>query len=452
MPRKIVIVGAGIAGLTAGILLKKQFGQDVNITLYEQRDSIKSIGGALSIWPNGAKILLNLPCARDIQALAGDLIKEHWGSAKGDTLRILDRNALLQINGYPFMNICRSELQELLLKNFGKDNVIFGSKIIDIKHSDKDTILYFSNGSHTRADLVIGADGTFSTIRRIIFPNAEVEYTGYVALVGICQFLKKEQPQHHVIWGKNHLLVTFPISAGRHMVYTIAPLPKGVLKNTLTTREQQLKLFYGWSSEVDKILTVLTHSLSDPKYANHYYCSENYDRPLLSAFHHKNVVLIGDAAHPMGSIIGLNTNAALEDANKLAHLLKNENHIEIALRRFSIEQTHRIASMINMENNKKKFLLGATDETYSDFLQFVHKVSEEEFLNPLFTMFCQPSPQSTSLIQQALPSLKSDKISEEKSVQISQLRSSEILSNQVVSDITSALTVDPEIIGRSLRI
>ncbi len=387
MPKQVVIIGAGIAGLTAGILLKEQLrDQDINITIYEQRTTIRSIGGGLSIWPNGAKVLMSLPCASDIKKLAQYFRSEYWGSASGDTLRVVDRDLLLEINGAPFLNICRSELQDLLLKTFGEKNVVYDHKVTDIKREGEKTTIYFNNNKHVLADLVIGADGAFSTVRKLIFPEFKLDYAGYVALVGIYDSLANVSSRHNVIWGKNRLLLNFPISNNRHLVYTILPLPKDELKTKYPTREQQFELFKGWSNEADNILLALRNSLAQPKYADHYYCSENNDMSLLPAVHSGNIVLIGDAAHPMGSIMGLNANMALEDAHDLVHHISTNANTTTALEHFSRASLPRIKRALNLENEKKTFFLDATINDYINFTKFASTSSHKDFFNSLYVL------------------------------------------------------------------
>lgn len=396
---KIFIIGAGITGLTLAHLLRKKFAghqdQPPQIIIYEQRDSIdKSIGGALGIWPNGSKVLSTLPYAEEIKALAGDLTYEHWANAKGETLRIVDRNFMRQVNGHPFMNVCRGELQTLLLKSLGKslgdDAVVFGKKVVRLKQDQKSATVFFQDGTSDTADLVIAADGTFSTLRKFLFPEAALQYTGYIALVGV--FLPTKKPKNHAIWGENNrLCLTSPISEGRYFVYTICPAPKGYLKNNLITREQQIQNFKGWSSEVDQILNSLENSLKIPEFAKHYYCNENYDMKPLSTLHKNRVVLAGDAAHPSGSIMGLNANLALEDADSLTSYLQNEKNIDVALIKFSITQMKRIIPIITLERERKEFFLSMTKKSFSEFEYFVKNASDAELFKPLFTAL-RPTP------------------------------------------------------------
>lgn len=390
MTIRIVIIGAGILGLTAGILLKnkKISGQNVEITIIEKRLSLEHIGGGLSIWPNGSKVLLNLPCAKEIQQLAGDLKEEYWSDAQGHTLRVVDRDLFKKINGSPFMNICRSELQQVLLNNLGNKKVIYGSKLVKIEQTAKNATVYFDNREPICADLVIGADGTFSTVRKFIFPDIRVQYTGYIALVGLCRFSEDKKPTHHIIFGQNRQLLVFPVSQNRYMIYTVRPYPQKCID--ILSKEQQIALFKGWSTEVDRILDNLLSHLNDPKFAAHYFCNENFDMPQLPMLHQNKVVLVGDAAHRIGSIMGLGTNIGLEDVDTLLKQLISRKDISSALEHYSRIRISRVKPMIALETDKKEFLMKATAETFSEFKKSAQSTAHDEFFEPVVSALCSP--------------------------------------------------------------
>src|SRR5205814_4741545 len=129
----------------------------------------------------------------------------------------------------------------------------------------------------------------------------------------------------------------------------------------------------------------------------------NYDMKLLPNLYQNRVVLVGDAAHPMGSIMGLNANLALEDARSLSLHLHNEKNIELALTKYSLEQIQKIIPIIALEENRKKFFVNMTNEIYTEFENFIKSASAVDFFKPLLTVI---SPTiyhaSTSFIQLVL--------------------------------------------------
>lgn len=97
MAEKIVIIGAGISGLAAGILLR-QHGFCVKI--YEKQSHIVPIGGGLGIWPNGVQVLKSLPCAEKISLLPAAITYDLFSDANGNTLLKVPRELFLQINNH----------------------------------------------------------------------------------------------------------------------------------------------------------------------------------------------------------------------------------------------------------------------------------------------------------------------------------------------------------------
>lgn len=363
MTSRIIIIGAGIAGLTAGILLKQQ-GHSVSI--YEKRSHISPLGGGLGLWPNGSKVLLNLPCAEAIQALAVNVETECFGDEEGNTLAQVPREVFNAVNQYPVLNICRSDLHQILLDAFGKENIYFNKECLDIKSEENFEKIYFQDLSHESADLVIGADGIFSNIRKNLFPEKKLQYSGYITLVGIIH--KDHSVKNNFVYGENRYSLVFPISKGRHLFYIARPFEKNKLKS-INSNSEKIKLFKGWSNEVEELLEKFEESLDIPGQSLHFYCGETYYLPPLKTWHKNRTVLIGDAAHPMGSIMAFGSNNALEDVAVLTHSLKTFANIDLAIDHYEQEQIPRIADFLAMENHRTQFLVGASKEEYVNYLK-----------------------------------------------------------------------------------
>lgn len=384
----IVIVGAGIIGPTLALLLKKHAkGKKFTITLFEKCPSIQSIGGGLTLWPNGTEVLLNLPCADKIQKLAGALSEDFMVNAQGDLMIKTNRSLLEDIFGSPCMSMSRSELQKILINTLGKENIIFGTSITGVKHNslNNKVTVYFNNRNPVQTDLVIGADGAFSTIRRSIFPNVKLEYTGYIVLVGICDLPASESVMpRYMIYGEHRQLFIFPVAFQRYMIIAVRPYSQQLGSVKLLTRDKQIKLFEGWSQLADKILFRLRFCLDKPEFASNYYCNETFDTSPLSCLYKSRIALVGDAAHPIGPIAGLNTNLGLQDAKQLAYFLAKSSSIDDALEQYSHTQVARNASLIRFEHDKKNFLLNLSQEALKKFEQRLKSnLSNQEYFSPL---------------------------------------------------------------------
>ena len=362
MSQKIIIIGAGIAGLTAGILLRQH---GFEVAIYEKQSSIMPYGGGLGIWPNGVRVLKKLPCAEKISLLPATITEDLFADAKGHTLAVLPREFFLQVNGSPIMNVCRSELHHLLANEFGIENISFGTKCIAIQQENNKVIAHFENHALEKADLLIGADGAYSTVRKIIFPETNLTYSGYMHFLGVLQYAAQKH-RHHFIFGKNRYCLQFPISRDRHIFYQVLPYQQGKISQK-KTRQERINLFKGWSNEVDELIAAYEQSLNHTEFNFHFYCEEAYTMRPLSRWHDRQVVLLGDAAHPIGSVMGFGAGCGLEDCDVLVNYLKNLTVAE-ALVSYEQKQIPRMIPFYQMEKNMTDFILGAGHFEYLYFL------------------------------------------------------------------------------------
>lgn len=376
----ITIIGAGIAGLVAGILLRQQ---GFNVKIYEKRSHIEAIGGGLGIWPNGSQVLLTLPCAEKILALTEKIEHDIFADTQGNTITNIPREIFSQINGYPILNMCRSELHQILFHELGSANVVFDAKCIGIEQTKQKVLLKLASGKQVQADFVIGADGTFSSIRKILFPHTAVEYCGYIQLLGVLTNSKKRTWPYNFIWGKNRYSLIFPIANNRSILYQVIPFEKNKLAYEKLTKKQQINLFRGWSKEVDYILDLFETSLQTSEITHHFYCQEAYFMPALTTWHVQRTLLLGDAAHPMGSIMALGASTALEDCKILCDYISHYKDIDLAISAYEKQQMPRAAAFFQLENQVTDFLLNADDQKYQHFMFDLREKSPVE-LNQAF--------------------------------------------------------------------
>ncbi len=380
MHEKIIIIGAGISGLVCGILLQQA---GVQVEIFEQRASVNPIGGGFGLWPNGTQVLLSLPCADKIFALAAKITHDRFGDANGNTLAIMSRDIFQNINGFPVLNICRSELHDILLTEFDRENIHFEKKLISIQNTENQAIAFMENGDKHIADLIIGADGIYSAVRKNILPHINLHYTGYIQLLGILR--GPDKFDHHFVWGKNRYSIVFPIADKRCLIYQALPYEANTIKK-LATRQDKIALFRGWAHEVDSVLDVYEKSLSDPDMQGHFFCDEAYYSEPFTPWYAGRTVLIGDAAHPMGSIYGLAANVALEDTHALVDFLQKEMHVETALIKYQQFQQPRATGFFQLEQAVTQFLLHADEKEYNDFLFAIKSQPAEIFNQQLISL------------------------------------------------------------------
>lgn len=194
---KIVIIGAGISGCAAYLSLKKHLPrpEDHSYTIYESHDTSKDttsddrsyadghsstlvVGGGLGVGPNGLNVLRRLDedLLRDVvrggYAVSHSYMKNKHG-------RVLVRMAA-QKKSTRTMNLVACSRHSLWrsLRTRIPDEIIVNKRVSEVvANPDGRNLVHFTDGSPpVEADLVIGADGLKSTVKRALFPGTTNPY------------------------------------------------------------------------------------------------------------------------------------------------------------------------------------------------------------------------------------------------------------------------------------
>lgn len=278
------------------------------------------------------------------------------------------------------MHISRQSLRLALLKQLGgHDSVHWGHQLIDLKKcTDQSIELTFQTDGtikHAKADLVVGADGIRSSVRKLLIGEeaAPLRYLNCMVLLGIC-------PLNSIEGLPNSLLdsaTVFQTANGNERIYVMPYTSDSVmwqLSFPLSEKEAQSLSSKGsqalkeeacrrapWHDPIPQILK------ATPEY--HISGYPVYDRALLTPELLKNsgqITLIGDAAHPMSPFKGQGANQALLDALTLARTLLKECRPlsqwrktgirACVLNTFESEMLERSSSKVNDSAAAAKFL------------------------------------------------------------------------------------------------
>lgn len=187
---EITIIGAGMGGLTAGIALKK-FGHTV--TIYEQTEKILPVGAAISLWSNGVKCLNYLGLTDQVAKLGGQM--DHLAYIDGLTGEHMTQFSLMplieEVGQRPYP-VSRADLQNMLMDEFGRDDIHLGKKMVALEQVNQQIKVQFADGSEVTTALLIGADGTHSLTRQYVLgEQVERRYAGYVNWNGLVEISDK---------------------------------------------------------------------------------------------------------------------------------------------------------------------------------------------------------------------------------------------------------------------
>ena len=200
MALNIVVLGSGIAGLSSALALSKNLPSPTpSITIYEVRDALSDIGGAVNLTPKALRYLDHLGVL--------DILHAKGLGAECKTIEIYDlysgnKYAEVDFRGpygngigkpgskeYLAMRVMRCDLQAALLEAVKKQNgtrVVFGKKILRIEEREgaQAVQLTFQDGESTISDLLLGCDGIHSAARKLsVESDRTPKYTGITVVM-----------------------------------------------------------------------------------------------------------------------------------------------------------------------------------------------------------------------------------------------------------------------------
>ncbi|MBN6516839.1 FAD-dependent urate hydroxylase HpxO [Acinetobacter pittii] len=336
----VVIIGAGMGGLTTGIALKK-FGHQVRI--FEQTEKILPVGAAISLWSNGVKCLNYLGLTDKIAKLGGQMDDlAYVDGLTGDVMTQFSLLPLIEEVGQRPYPVARADLQNMLMDEFGRDQIYLGKKMVSLEDKADYVEVHFADGSSTQADLLIGADGTHSLTRTYVLgQQVQRRYAGYVNWNGLVEISEDLAPaqQWTTYVGEGKRASLMPVADGKFYFFLDVPLPAGLDNNRDDYKKLLKQYFVDWCQPVQQLIERL-----DPQKTNRV---EIHDIEPFTQFYKGRVVILGDAAHSTTPDIGQGGCQAMEDAIYLARSMQiNTLGLEDALRRYQNKRNERANELV----------------------------------------------------------------------------------------------------------
>jgi 2-polyprenyl-6-methoxyphenol hydroxylase-like FAD-dependent oxidoreductase len=316
--KKVAIIGAGPVGLAFARLLQQE---GANVKVYErdlnEHDRIK--GGTLDLLKDMGQIVFE----------KAGLLSAYFDNARPTSRRIADihGNIIQTLPSSDNPEIDRNDLRRILLQSLQPETVVWDRKFVSLEEQNSTFLLRFENNTSETADLVVGANGIMSILRKKI-TDIPAQYTGTVAVTGVVFDYKTCCPNFKNICGEDKIIakdkriffLSQPKTNGELYYYACFRQPESWVKdnNLNFNNNKQISSFLNdlcpdWNSAYKELFVATSEFTLLPL----------HQVPLENWQPHKNITLIGDAAHGMPPYAGVGVNTGLLDALYLAENLTN---------------------------------------------------------------------------------------------------------------------------------
>jgi 2-polyprenyl-6-methoxyphenol hydroxylase-like FAD-dependent oxidoreductase len=234
---------------------------------------------------------------------------------RGSILQTIDLHAVEQRYGFATIAIHRARLHDALLGELAEGTLHLGKACRQIEQDAQSARVQFADGSAAHGSVVLAADGIRSGVRRQLFPNAQLRYSGqssYRAIVRATLPPELEKGGQE-IWGRGCRFGFSSIGGGEVYWYATLDAPPGVTESTAQAKAQLQELFAPFPAPVADLIAAAA--------AGQLIRTDMYDLPPIPTWHQGRVALLGDAAHATTPNLGQGGAQAIEDAWVLAESL-----------------------------------------------------------------------------------------------------------------------------------
>ncbi|WP_406280909.1 FAD-dependent oxidoreductase [Embleya sp. NBC_00896] len=353
---RILVIGAGIGGLAAAHALRTD-GHDV--TVFERAPALRTSGSALTLWSNGTGVLADLGISTEGLGAPIDMLEQR--DANGRALMRIDVSLAATRYGHPHIAMPRRNLIRRLADALPDGTIVFDKTCSEVSqnahatssthghghdahsaHSAHSAQVTFTDGTTAHGDLVIGADGARSVVRRHVWTTDPTTPTGWATWQGLSRFdvdtdLGRDLD---VVSSRRGLMIVGPegmcglLPAGDGLLQWWFDVRRTPDEPMPTEPIAALRARFGhWAAPVPEVLAAVTDA--DVEFFTH------YRHKVPRTWSRGSVTLLGDAAHTMPPTVAQGGNQALEDAWTLARALRRTPGIPEALTDYESSRTQR---------------------------------------------------------------------------------------------------------------
>jgi 2-polyprenyl-6-methoxyphenol hydroxylase-like FAD-dependent oxidoreductase len=358
---KVLIVGAGIGGLTTAIALRRA---GIDATVFEQASELREVGAGISLWPNAIKALRRLGVGDEVENVGSAVAAAETRDHHGALLHSSPVDQLVSRFGAPLVMVHRAALHAALVSALDQDTIRLDSRCVALTQESGCVRLKFADQSEATGHVVIGADGLRSVVRAMTLGDGPPRARGlrsWRAVTDVDASLADELTGGEW-WGRGSVFGAQHLPNRQVYWYAAAHARNGAENPRNVEKEGVLDLFENWHAPVSRVIkataeeSILRNDL--------------FDRPAPKTVAFGRVALLGDAGHPMLPYLGQGACQAIEDGEAVADALAGavvdpERALEIYSRErlqpatMAVVQSMRMSRVAHARNSVVVALRGA---------------------------------------------------------------------------------------------
>jgi salicylate hydroxylase len=329
MPRapRIAIIGGGIGGLSTALALERHGAETI---VCEQAAALNEVGAGINLTPNAIKAFRALGIEAEVEAIGSgsefQMIRS-WKS--GRLISRVRRGDFRKKFGAPNLTLHRVDLLNVLSGALRTTEIRLGKRAVTVEHRERAAMARFADGSEIEADIVVGADGIHSAVRKSLFGADAPRFTGCICWRGMA-------PVDALPGDINTADGTMWMGPHGHVVHY--PVHRGKLINIVAHLDSDAWTEESWTHECDVAELTTAYAGWNPALTRLFSCSERwykwalYDREPLERWSKGRATLLGDSAHAMLPYLAQGAAMAIEDGCVLAAMIaRHRDDLDAAL-------------------------------------------------------------------------------------------------------------------------
>jgi salicylate hydroxylase len=388
---RVIVAGGGVAGAASAIAFRR-IGAEV--TVYEAyEDPAGPVGSFVSLAANGLRGLDVLGCLERVRDAGFPLPRQRMWTGGG---RLLGETPRGRLSDDPLHSVTlwRGRLVEELREEAIRlgARVVTGERLVDAESIGDGPATgvqaRFEGGRTDEADLLVGADGIWSATRRILDPAAdEPVYGGYynVSGVGTADGVRDLVPGvFNMTFAKAGAFISIPVPDGS--VWWSAQVAAESMPDPADIDLASVARLYRRDGHPAAVLRAATEM---------HHPTPHHVLEGVRVWQRDEIVLVGDAAHPVGS--GQGASMAIEDAAALAHAAASSPSLPAALAAYEDDRRDRTAKLVKMAwaNRKTKTAGPVARRVENAVMPLVLRFLYERSTAWLYTHELEPLPRPT---------------------------------------------------------